>query len=97
MYSLTKLASGLFVHLFTLPIHFVYLLLTFKTMQELKDTLQVYEPRMETNVTAANILLIGQIGAGKSSFFNSVDSIFRGRVTNKACSGSSERSITTMV
>ncbi|XP_034306965.2 interferon-induced protein 44 [Magallana gigas] len=69
---------------------------TTETMQELKDTLQVYEPRMETNVTAANILLIGQIGAGKSSFFNSVDSIFRGRVMNKACSGNSERSITTM-
>lgn len=69
---------------------------TTKTMQELKETLQVYEPRVEANVPAANILLIGQIGAGKSSFFNSVDSIFRGRVTNKACSGSSERSITTM-
>lgn len=69
---------------------------TTETMEDLKETLLVYEPKMETNVAAVNILLIGQIGAGKSSFFNSVDSIFRGRITSKACSGSSERSVTTM-
>lgn len=69
---------------------------TTKTMQELKESLFDYKPMTETNVAAANILLIGQIGAGKSSFFNSVNSIFRGKITSKACSGSFEHSVTTM-
>ncbi|XP_065938187.1 interferon-induced protein 44-like [Magallana gigas] len=64
-------------------------------MQELKETLLDYKPMTETNVTAANILLIDQIGAGKTSFFNSVNSIFRGKITSKACSGSFEHSVTT--
>lgn len=34
------------------------------------------------------ILLLGPIGAGKSSFFNSEKSVFRGRVTNQALVGS---------
>ncbi|XP_069422781.1 interferon-induced protein 44 isoform X1 [Ovis canadensis] len=34
------------------------------------------------------ILLLGPVGAGKSSFFNSVRSIFRGHVTNQALVGS---------
>lgn len=49
-------------------------------MQELKETLLNYKPMTETNVPAANILLIGQIGAGKTSFFNSFNSLFRGKV-----------------
>lgn len=69
---------------------------TTKTMQALKESLLDYKPMTETNVAAANILLIGQIGAGKSSFFNSVNSIFRGKISSKACSGSFEHSVTTM-
>ncbi|XP_052677100.1 interferon-induced protein 44-like [Crassostrea angulata] len=69
---------------------------TNETMQALKESLLDYKPMTETKVTAANILLIGQIGAGKSSFFNSVNSIFRGKITSKACSGSFEHSVTTM-
>ena len=66
-------------------------------MKEIKENLLAYKPVSEANVTAANILLLGQIGAGKSSFFNSVNSIFRGKITSKACSGSFEHSVTTMV
>ncbi|XP_062611391.1 interferon-induced protein 44-like, partial [Saccostrea cucullata] len=61
----------------------------------LKKSLVDYKPLPGTNVSAANILLIGQIGAGKSSFFNSVNSIFRGKITSKASSGSFEHSVTT--
>ncbi|XP_053373902.1 interferon-induced protein 44-like [Mercenaria mercenaria] len=39
--------------------------------------------------------MIGSVGAGKSSFYNTMDTIFRGRITQRACSGSSEQSITT--
>ncbi|XP_048739753.2 interferon-induced protein 44-like isoform X2 [Ostrea edulis] len=67
-----------------------------ETLQQLKEAVVDYEPESETNVTAANILLIGQIGAGKSSFFNSVNSIFRGKITSKARSGSFEHSLTTV-
>ena len=66
-------------------------------MKEIKENLLAYKPVSEANVTAANILLLGQIGTGKSSFFNSIDSIFRGKITSKACSGSFEHSVTTMV
>ena len=66
-------------------------------MQELKETLLDFKPKTETNVPAANILLIGQTGAGKSSFFNSINSIFRGKITYRAVTGRSEHSVTTMV
>lgn len=66
-------------------------------MQELKKTLLDYKPMTETNVQAANILLIGQIGAGKTSFFNSINSIFREKIINRAVTGRSEHSVTTMV
>lgn len=68
-----------------------------KTLQELKGTLLDYTPMTETNVQAANILLIGQAGTGKSSFFNSINSIFRGKITSKAVTGRFEHSVTTMV
>ncbi|XP_078309374.1 interferon-induced protein 44-like isoform X2 [Crassostrea virginica] len=68
---------------------------TEEKMKEIKENLLAYKPVSETNVTAANILLLGQIGAGKSSFFNSINSIFRGKITSKACSGSFEHSVTT--
>uniref|UniRef100_A0A8W8M6Q4 TLDc domain-containing protein n=1 Tax=Magallana gigas TaxID=29159 RepID=A0A8W8M6Q4_MAGGI len=67
-----------------------------ETANKLKEELVDYGPDSETGVTAANILLIGQIGAGKSSFFNSVNSIFRGKITSKARSGSFEHSLTTV-
>jgi dephospho-CoA kinase len=45
-----------------------------------------------------NIALTGQIGAGKSSFFNSVNSIFNERVIgSKANVGSAARSLTSKV
>eukprot|EP00105_Crassostrea_gigas_P032065 XP_011454941.1 PREDICTED: interferon-induced protein 44-like [Crassostrea gigas] len=69
---------------------------TTETVHAQKKSLLAYKPLTETNVGAANILLIGQIGAGKSSFFNSVNSIFRGKISSKACSGSFEHSVTTM-
>jgi hypothetical protein len=42
-------------------------------------------------------LLVGQVGAGKSSFFNTINSIFRGYITSQACSGNAEHSLTTVV
>ena len=68
-----------------------------QTMGNLKEDIVDYVPNDESDVQFTNILLIGQIGAGKSSFFNSVNSIFRGKITSQARSGSFEHSLTTVV
>uniref|UniRef100_A0A8C4SXI4 G domain-containing protein n=1 Tax=Erpetoichthys calabaricus TaxID=27687 RepID=A0A8C4SXI4_ERPCA len=64
-----------------------------------KDELLKYIRNYETlteSVEEPKILLIGQIGAGKSSFFNSVKSIFRGHVTLQAGSGQGDTSMSNL-
>lgn len=55
-----------------------------------------YTP-INRSVSKARVLLLGPIGAGKSSFYNSVNSVFRGHVTSQAISGRSSTSVTTQV
>uniref|UniRef100_A0A3Q0T7F8 TLDc domain-containing protein n=1 Tax=Amphilophus citrinellus TaxID=61819 RepID=A0A3Q0T7F8_AMPCI len=62
--------------------------------KELIESIKSYKPTV-SSVTQARVLLIGPVGAGKSSFFNSVNSVFRGHVTSQAISGSSTTSLTT--
>ncbi|XP_058394351.1 interferon-induced protein 44-like isoform X2 [Diceros bicornis minor] len=45
-------------------------------------------------VSEIRILLLGPVGSGKSSFFNSVKSVFQGHVTRQATVGSDDTSIT---
>lgn len=66
-------------------------------MQELKEEIENYKPLEQLKIQQTKILLIGQIGAGKCSFFNTINSIFRGYVTSQACSGTAEHSLTTQV
>ncbi|XP_058616884.1 interferon-induced protein 44-like [Onychostoma macrolepis] len=61
---------------------------------ELMEMIRNYKP-LVTSVRRARILMIGPVGAGKSSFFNSINSIFTGHVTHKAMSGSAGTSLTT--
>uniref|UniRef100_A0A3B4GFL5 Interferon-induced protein 44-like n=1 Tax=Pundamilia nyererei TaxID=303518 RepID=A0A3B4GFL5_9CICH len=61
---------------------------------ELIEYIKSYKPTV-SSVTQPRVLLIGPVGAGKSSFFNSVNSVFRGHVTSQAISGSSSTSLTT--
>ncbi|XP_071398992.1 interferon-induced protein 44-like isoform X2 [Centroberyx affinis] len=61
---------------------------------ELMDSIKLYKPA-HSSVSQARILLIGPVGAGKSSFFNSINSVFRGHVTSQAIAGSSGTSLTT--
>uniref|UniRef100_A0A8C9VCU5 G domain-containing protein n=1 Tax=Scleropages formosus TaxID=113540 RepID=A0A8C9VCU5_SCLFO len=49
------------------------------------------------SVSQARILLVGPVGAGKSSFFNSISSVFHGYVTSQAISGNSGDGVTTQV
>ncbi|XP_044217293.1 interferon-induced protein 44-like isoform X6 [Thunnus albacares] len=62
--------------------------------KELMDSIRSYKP-MVSSVPQCRVLLIGAVGAGKSSFFNSLNSVFRGHVTSQAISGSSTTSLTT--
>ncbi|XP_029285236.1 interferon-induced protein 44-like [Cottoperca gobio] len=61
---------------------------------ELMESIKIYKPTV-SSVTHARVLLIGPVGAGKSSFFNSINSVFRGHVTGQAIAGCSTTSVTT--
>lgn len=61
-------------------------------MNEIAD----YKPPSES-VQKVQALFLGQIGAGKSSFYNSVDSVFQGYVINQAPAGAESRSVTKKV
>ncbi|XP_061042399.1 interferon-induced protein 44-like [Eubalaena glacialis] len=55
--------------------------------------LRAYRPYADL-VSEIRILLLGPVGSGKSSFFNSVKSIFHGHLTHQAIVGSDVTSIT---
>ncbi|XP_028832806.1 interferon-induced protein 44-like [Denticeps clupeoides] len=62
--------------------------------KELMGQIESWKPII-TSVTKAQVLLVGPVGAGKSSFFNSLNSIFQGHVTSQAIAGSASFSLTT--
>ncbi|KAK3590759.1 hypothetical protein CHS0354_017273 [Potamilus streckersoni] len=69
-------------------------------VEQIKGEIEDYVPvrdvvGSEVMFPKVNILFIGPVGAGKSSFFNTVNSVFRGKVFNQARSGSGVNSITT--
>ncbi|KAM5162672.1 interferon-induced protein 44-like isoform 4-T6 [Callospermophilus lateralis] len=55
--------------------------------------LRIYKPHADL-VSKIRILLLGPVGSGKSSFFNSVKSVFHGHTTRQAPVGSDNTSIT---
>lgn len=55
--------------------------------------IRAYKPYADL-VSEIRILLVGPVGSGKSSFFNSVKSVFHGHVTGQAIVGSDTTSIT---
>uniref|UniRef100_A0A8C2IN27 TLDc domain-containing protein n=1 Tax=Cyprinus carpio TaxID=7962 RepID=A0A8C2IN27_CYPCA len=61
---------------------------------ELMEMIRNHKP-VVASVSRVRILMIGPVGAGKSSFFNSINSIFMSRITSKAMSGSAATSLTT--
>ncbi|XP_060064215.1 interferon-induced protein 44-like [Ylistrum balloti] len=66
-----------------------------KHEEMLKEKVATYKPLAGLNLKQANILLVGQVGAGKSSFFNTINSIYRGHISVQANAGSAEHSLTT--
>ncbi|XP_029110750.1 uncharacterized protein LOC108919030 isoform X2 [Scleropages formosus] len=63
---------------------------------ELINEIKRYKPSI-SSVSQARILLVGPVGAGKSSFFNSISSVFHGYVTSQAISGNSGDGVTTQL
>ncbi|RXN20430.1 interferon-induced 44-like protein [Labeo rohita] len=70
------------------------ILWTAERRAQLIEMIRNHKPLL-TSVSQVRILMIGPVGAGKSSFFNSINSIFMGRITSKAISGSAGTSLTT--
>ncbi|XP_075792441.1 interferon-induced protein 44-like [Pelodiscus sinensis] len=67
---------------------------TTEEREKIMEEIRTYKPYLNS-VPQIRILVIGPIGAGKSSFFNSVNSVFRGYVTSQAIAGSDNTSVTT--
>uniref|UniRef100_A0A3B3D0Y3 TLDc domain-containing protein n=1 Tax=Oryzias melastigma TaxID=30732 RepID=A0A3B3D0Y3_ORYME len=73
-----------------------FLLMSFilcRKRNELMESIKSYKP-LNTSVPQAQVLLVGGVRAGKSSFFNSINSVFRGHVTSQAISGTSSTILT---
>ncbi|XP_045077907.1 interferon-induced protein 44-like isoform X2 [Coregonus clupeaformis] len=67
---------------------------TAERKRQLKEKIQNYKSDVKS-VSQVRVLLVGPVGAGKSSFFNSVNSVFRGNMTSQAICGSAGTSLTT--
>ncbi|KAF5909816.1 interferon-induced protein 44-like isoform X2, partial [Clarias magur] len=61
---------------------------TSESREELMEKVESYTPASGA-VSEARVLLLGPVGAGKSSFISSLQSVFSGRVVNRAMVGSS--------
>ena len=70
-----------------------------RTRHQLLETIKEYKPLSQIDIQHAKILLLGHVNVGKSSFFNTINSIFRNHVTAQAPVGSprDQRSVTTKV
>uniref|UniRef100_A0A9J8C1R7 TLDc domain-containing protein n=2 Tax=Cyprinus carpio TaxID=7962 RepID=A0A9J8C1R7_CYPCA len=60
----------------------------------LLSTISGWKPSV-SSVKQARFLLVGPVGAGKSSFFNSINSVFKGYVSMQANTGTAGTSLTT--
>ncbi|XP_051744061.1 interferon-induced protein 44-like isoform X1 [Ctenopharyngodon idella] len=57
--------------------------------EALKKKLENFSPS-DSDVNNIKILVAGQVGAGKSSFINSIDSVFQGRISSRALVSSAD-------
>ncbi|XP_022606962.1 interferon-induced protein 44-like [Seriola dumerili] len=67
---------------------------TAERRQQSMKVIRSYQSCIKT-VHQARVLLVGPVGAGKSSFFNSINSAFRGNMTSQAIAGTAGKSVTT--
>ena len=79
--------------------NFVLAFLTFASQEynKLKKEIQTHALIEKAGIEFINVLLVGECSAGKSSFFNSVESVFTGHVTSTSEAGTDEGSLTKQV
>jgi len=63
--------------------------------ESLKEEICTHEHLEAAKLEYFNVLLIGQISAGKSSFYNTIESVFSEYVTTRADAGTVDASLTT--
>ena len=95
-------ALGLFVFVSTLytrnHMHVTFDLVNLlQTLERLRREVADYSPLECLEVPQGRVLMLGQVGSGKSSFFNTINSSFYGYVTGQAPTGSAAHSLTTKV
>ena len=78
---------------FTVP----FLIFPSQEYKKLKKEIQTHDLIEEAGIEHINVLLVGECSAGKSSFFNSVESVFAGFVSSTAEAGTDEGSLTKQV
>uniref|UniRef100_A0A8D0GZN7 TLDc domain-containing protein n=1 Tax=Sphenodon punctatus TaxID=8508 RepID=A0A8D0GZN7_SPHPU len=61
--------------------------------EKIMEEIRTFKPNLNS-VSQFRVLILGPVGAGKSSFFNSVNSVFWGYVTSQAIAGSDHASVT---
>uniref|UniRef100_A0A8C9VVQ2 G domain-containing protein n=1 Tax=Scleropages formosus TaxID=113540 RepID=A0A8C9VVQ2_SCLFO len=63
--------------------------------KKLLNEIKRFKPSV-SSVKQARILLVGPVGVGKSSFFNSINSVFHGHITSQAVTGTTSESSLTL-
>ena len=76
---------------------FFFFFFSFQSLEDLQSEIESFTPPRVVQVPQSRILVLGPVGAGKSSFFNTVTSVFRGRVISQASCGIAEHSVTSQV
>ncbi|XP_052212600.1 interferon-induced protein 44-like isoform X2 [Dreissena polymorpha] len=67
-----------------------------KFLETLMEDIVAFKPPREMGLSEVRVLMLGPVGSGKSSFYNTVNSVFKGRISQRARSGKAVHSITTV-
>ncbi|XP_052285297.1 interferon-induced protein 44-like [Dreissena polymorpha] len=68
-----------------------------KFLETLTEDIVSFKPSGKLGLSDIRILLLGPVGTGKSSFYNTIDSVLKGRISQRARCGNATHSITTAV
>ncbi|KAH3715463.1 interferon-induced protein 44-like [Dreissena polymorpha] len=55
-----------------------------KFLEKLTEDIVSFKPSCEFGLSDVRILMLGPVGAGKSSFYNTINSVFKGRISQRA-------------
>ncbi|XP_052285393.1 interferon-induced protein 44-like [Dreissena polymorpha] len=66
-----------------------------KFLETLNEDIVSLKPSGELGLSDVRILMLGPVGTGKSSFYNTINSVFKGRISQRARCGNATHSITT--